>query len=116
MRRFLIPLLTLALMGCATIDIDCPDDGTTTTVAVGGNTVGLTLLTFGLAAAKGAGFAKQPAAGATTTASTSHVHYTYVPIFGNDGVSCAGHVAPAAAPTPTIIMQPNPPAQAYIVK
>jgi hypothetical protein len=114
---FLIPLLALVCTRCATIDVDCPDDGTTTTAAIGGNTVGLQLLAMAQMAAKGAAFARNvPAAAATPVNSTSHVHYSYAPIFGSDYVSCAGHIEPASAPTPSIILvSPGPPASAQFV-
>jgi hypothetical protein len=98
-------VIALGIWGCATVHIECPTDGSTTTVAVGGSTVGQQLLTLGLAAAKTAGFARQaPAAGTPPPAST--VDYKWLAIWGSDYASCAGNVPPTVAP-PAVIIVPN---------
>jgi hypothetical protein len=105
-RIAVVGLLALGIWGCATVHIECPTDGSTTTVAVGGSTVGQQLLTLGLAAAKTAGFAQRtPGAMTTPPAPASTVDYKWVPIFGSDYASCAGSVPPPVAP-PQVIMVP----------
>jgi hypothetical protein len=93
MKRFVIPLLALAMLGCATVHLDC-SSGTPQTFAITGSTVGSQLLAVGIAAAKGAGFAAT--APPTTTPQGSTLDYSYVPIFGSDsgGLGC-GATQPA---------------------
>jgi hypothetical protein len=104
--RIVLAAVIVGLWGCAKIHIECPTDGSTTTVAVGGSTVGQQLLTLGLAAAKTAGFAQRvPSATTTPPAPASTVDYEYAPLFGSDYASCAGSVPPPVAP-PQVIMVP----------
>ncbi len=103
-------LLGLALAGCAHMHVVCQDAGTTT-LAVGGSTVGQQLITAGLAAAKTAGFmavAPQPLKAAAPTAQAqSFVDYNYMPVFGPDYASCTTNPPPTAPSTSIITMEGN---------
>ena len=107
-------IFALVVLGCARIHIACPENGSTT-VAVGGSTVGLQLLAMGATAGRVAGF-MAPAPAPSTAA--SYVDYAYLPIFGSDSVSCNSAPAPvpSAASTPTIIVVPAGPPAPTILK
>jgi len=107
--RWLILVAAFAVMGCAHMHVVCQDAGTTT-LAVGGNTVGQQLLTAGLAAAKTAGFmaVAPPEKGAAPTAQAqSFVDYNYMPVFGPDYASCSTNPPPTPPSTSIVMMQPN---------
>lgn len=91
-------LLTVLLAGCAKIHMACPTTGVQT-VTIGGSTVGYTLLSMAGTAAHAAGLmqstAPQQSAGTT-------VDYEYVPLFGEDFVSCGAMPGPSAVATPAV--------------
>ena len=101
MKKWLLLLLLPVLAGCATIDGDCPADGSMMEVAIGGSTVGTTAIQTGVGAAKAAGLVTAAAAPAPIP---FHVHYTYVPIFGSDYVMCGK--LPSSMPPPIIVTSP----------
>jgi len=88
---FVYVLLRCALFisGCATIDSSttCPSGTIGTSWGLNGSQVGNQLIAMGAAAAKVAGF-MATAPGANQPAPTTiTMHYSYVPIFGQDGGS-----------------------------
>lgn len=82
----------VALSGCAKIHLNCPTDGTQT-ATIGGSQVGYQLLSMVGTAAKAAGLLGAERAAAPAPAGST-VDYTYVPIFGQDTVSCGGTPTP----------------------
>lgn len=103
LRTALIALLAVTLAGCATIDADCPTDGSTIEAAVGGSTVGTTGLQLATAAATGAGAMAGPNTPPAPSPGACHVHYTYLPIFGSD------YVRVGKLPSSTVVVT-SPPA------
>ncbi len=97
MKRFLlVPLLALALAGCAKVHLDC-SSGLPQTFAITGSTVGNQLVALGVAAAGAAGMAGKAPEGATApTQQGSTLDYSYLAIFGpdNGGLGC-GAIQPA---------------------
>ncbi len=105
---FLLGLLVIVFFsGCATIELDCPTTGGET-IAVGGSTVGNQIVALGILAAQGAmksgGLAAREGATAAAPPPVMHVHYSYVPIFGSDYVSCQATGGGAPAPIPVAVM------------
>ena len=106
MRGLIIALLLFACSSCAVVDMDCPLTGSET-IAIGGSTVGNQIIALGATAAQGAmkSGGLMAREGATAPAApVMHVHYSWVPIFGADYVSCANTPQPTA-PLPVNVVQ-----------
>lgn len=106
MRRLLISLLAVALVGCAKITLNtvCPATSTGVGFALSGSTVGNTVLSMLATGVTGGAIPMK--LGATPAQNTSAtMTYNYLPIFGSD----SGNLTCTSPPQQTVVVT-SPPA------